>query len=315
MSESERSPRPLSPRDNEPGNVEKPLEARFGQAQSSTGSFDDPAVYQEFVDSLYSRIEQKLDTEIDSGVAVEIAGFNRLLSVMPRKAVEQNRMFFEMAFSLLKTDQPNLVLVTSIRRDLLAINDRYVGGLSRLLLFASGNTLLNAILSATLTVLLMSFGFMLVMSFGVKLMLLAAGGMQADMRLLLVLKGPSFNELLLLCHAAFLGSLVSIMARIKSFLADPTLTPLMTYVSIVTRPVVAVLVAALVFCTIKSGMISFQAADLDGPNGYYVAWAIGFLCGFSERLAQNIVFGVSHTLSGSTPNAGAPQRSSGTARG
>jgi len=182
-----------------------------------------------------------------------------------------------------------------------AVNDRYVGGFSRFLLFASGKTQLNAILSALFTIFMMSFLFIVVMSGGVKLMFAAVGGAGSDMRLLALLQGSSFNELLLVAHAAFLGSVVSIMSRIKAFLADASLTPLMMYVSVVTRPIVSVLVSVLVFCTIKSGMLSFHGIDFDGPNGYYIAWGIGFLCGFSERLAQNFVVAAGGTLETPAP--------------
>ena len=36
-------------------------------------------------------------------------------------------------------------------------------------------------------------------------------------------------------------------------------------------------------------MISFQGIDLAGPSAPYLAWAVGFLCGFSERFAQDFV--------------------------
>jgi hypothetical protein len=48
-------------------------------------------------------------------------------------------------------------------------------------------------------------------------------------------------------------------------------------------------VAMLVFSALKSGLISVYGLNLDGPHGSYVAWAVGFLCGFSERLAQDFV--------------------------
>ena len=281
----------------------KPLEARGVQPNEVTGSFDNPLIYQAFVRSLCDSIGPRLATDVDGDVAIEIAGLTRLLNVMPPNAVDQNRVFFELAYRLLQAHQPNLELIRSLRRDLAAVNDKYVGGLSRLLLFLCGKTLLNAILSALLTIFVMSFAFMLVMSGGVKLIFLATSAGNPDIRLLQVLKGPSFNELLLTAHAAFLGSVVSIMARIRSFLSDPTLTPLMMYVSLVTRPIISVLVAVLAFCTIKSGMVSFHSIDLDGQNGYYIAWAIGFLCGFSERLAQNFVVGAAGSLPASTPNA------------
>jgi hypothetical protein len=230
-------------------------------------------------------------------VAFEFAGFVRLLNLMPAAVVQENREFFELAFEILQAEQPDLLVVKSIRRNLFEISDRYMGGMTRFVHSLSGKTLLNAVLSGLATILFMSFAFLLVMRGVVKLMVLVAGGAISDMRLLNLISGPSFNELLLMSHAAFLGSIVSIMSRIKIFLADLSLTPSMLYLSIVTRPVVSVQVAVLAFCALKSGMVSFQAVDIDGANGYYTAWLIGFLCGFSERLAQNFVASAVNSIS------------------
>src|SRR5205823_1794869 len=78
------------------------------------------------------------------------------------------------------------------------------------------------------------------------------------------------------------------------------------YVSLVTRPVVSVLFAVLVFSAVKAGLIAIHGLDLDGRHGLYVAWAIGFLCGFSEPLAQDVAVGASHLLDHSAPAAARP---------
>ncbi len=301
MSESEPSG-PAFPA-NLPAPAESPAVPPAPHPQAVTGSFDDPAVFQLFVRALYGCIQHKLDTEVDNNFTAEVAGFNRLLTLLPPNVVEEKREFFELAFQLLAADQPNLQLVGSIRRDLVDISHKYVGGLSRLLSFVSGRTLLNAVLSALLTVAVMSVVSMLIMGGAVKLMFLASDSGTTNLRLLQVLQGPAYDELLIVLHAALLGSMVSIMVRIKSFLSQPTLTPVLAYVSITTRTAVAFLVGGLVFCTIKTGVFSFQALDLNGPNGYYAAWVIGFACGFSERLSQNIVDLASSALNDASPHA------------
>lgn len=299
MSESE--PSGSSSPGNLPGPSEIPLEATPLPPWAVTGSFNDSATFQAFVRALYGCVQHKLDTSVDDNLTAEVAGFNRLLTLMPPQAVEKNREFFELAFELMQADQPNLVLVGSIRRDLMEMSHKYIGGISRIVSFISGRTLLNAVLSALLTIAVMSFASMLIMGGAIQLMFLASKSAQSNLRLLQVLTGPAYNELLIVLHAALLGSMVSIMVRIKSFLAQPTLTPLLAYVSITTRTAVAFLVGGLVFCTIKTGMFSFPVLDLDGPNGYYAAWVIGFICGFSERLSQNFVDLASNTLSEATP--------------
>ena len=94
-------------------------------------------------------------------------------------------------------------------------------------------------------------------------------------------------ELMLLIHAAFID------ARQRSGSApefpDHGVHSLLIFVSVVTRPFVSVMLAILVFVMMKAGVISFLGIDLDSPEGPYLAWGVGFLCGFSERLAQDFV--------------------------
>ena len=287
------------------GHSPAPSELSLGASrpEAITGSFEEPAVFQSFVHALFGCIQHKLNTAADSEFTAEVVGLNRLLTLMPPAVVDTNREFFELAFELLSADQPNLLLVGSIRRDLLERSRKYTGGIVRVLSFLSGRTLLNAVLAALLTVIVASFIFMLLMSGAVKFVFFAMSTGQADLRLLEVLKGPAYNELLIMFHAAFLGSMVSIMVRIKSFLIQPTLTPLLAYVSITARTAVAVFVAGMVFCSMKTGLFSFPSLDLNGPNGYYAAWLIGFICGFSERLSQNFVDLASNAFTEATPKA------------
>lgn len=59
--------------------------------------------------------------------------------------------------------------------------------------------------------------------------------------------------------------------------------------------------AILAFVMMKSGVISFLGIDLNAANGPYLAWGLGFLCGFSERLAQDFVDRAGGTLGASGP--------------
>ena len=83
---------------NEPRLNGSTAEARPPHPQDVTGSFDDPEVFQAFVRALYGCIQHKLDTAVDNGVNTEVAGLNRLLTLMPAAIVERNREFFELAF-------------------------------------------------------------------------------------------------------------------------------------------------------------------------------------------------------------------------
>ena len=51
----------------------------------------------------------------------------------------------------------------------------------------------------------------------------------------------------------------------------------------------AATLVVLVFSVLRGGLISFQGVDLTGPTAPYLAWAVGFLCGFSERFTSDFV--------------------------
>lgn len=251
----------------------------------------DPSAHHDFVQSLFARIDSRLRSPLDVDVQIEIARLTRLLTAMPREAVADNRELFEVAYDLVAADKPNLVLVRSLIGDLIAIYERSAGGFARLILPIAGRTPLNAVLSALLTIIAMSFAVVLVMEAGPRYLDVAA-----DTGFFSLVPASAYRQLLLMMHAAFLGSFVSIVVRLHEYVRASTLTPLMIYVAVVTRPVVAVLFSVLVFSTLKSGLVSVYGIDLGGPNAGYLAWAIGFLCGFSERLARNAVVGASRTL-------------------
>jgi hypothetical protein len=68
------------------------------------------------------------------------------------------------------------------------------------------------------------------------------------------------------------------------------------YISVLTKPFVAVAFAILAYSVFKAGLVSFPGVDLEGPQAPYLAWALGFLCGFSERFGQDFVISASTVL-------------------
>lgn len=101
---------------------------------------------------------------------------------------------------------------------------------------------------------------------------------------------------MLLVHAAFIGSIGSILVRVRDYLTPNVIGPLGLYVSVLTKPFVAVAFALLVYTVLKAGLISFLGVDLGGPQGPYLAWLLGFLSGFSERFAKDFITGASAKL-------------------
>src|SRR4051812_17360064 len=105
-------------------------------------------------------------------------------------------------------------------------------------------------------------------------------------------------------------SFISILARMQDFLTDPTQTPLFIYIAMIRKPFLAVAFAVLVFSILSSGLISLHSVDLAGAAGPYLAWVVGFLCGFSERFAQDFVMSASSRFSGSSPSDDRPSQPS-----
>ena len=214
----------------------------------------------------------------------------RLLASMPRKAVAANRVYFELAFDILGAEQPNLLLARSIRLELATINDRASHGITRLISYICGNTPLNAVLSALISTFVLAFFFLWLMMTGHRALVEDISG---TYNLFAALNDGSVALLIIAIHAAFIGGMISILARIQDFLSDPRLSPLLVYISVIRKPFLAATLVVLVFSVLRAGLISFNGVDLAGPSAPYLAWAVGFLCGFSERFAEDFVVSAS----------------------
>jgi hypothetical protein len=274
------------------------LEPSVSGGLSQDQSLDDPAAYQTFVRSLLAKIEPRLATSLDSDVQAEMGYLTRLVTNMPRKAVASNRVFFELAFDLLSVEQPNLLLAKSIRVHLAAVHERSARGVVKMIAFICGNTPLNAAISALLTILVLSFllFWLMVKNHQWVVQEIPAGLPQFS--------GINESSLLLLAltiHAALVGSIVSILARIQDYLLDQTLSPVLIYVSVMSKPLLSVTAAILAFSLLMAGVISFTGVDLSGSSAPYVAWTLGFLSGFSERFAQDFVVSASARFSEPEP--------------
>jgi uncharacterized membrane protein len=259
-------------------------------ASFDDASLEDPNTYRAFVLSLISRIEGRLATKLDDDVQAEIASLTRLLASMPPRAVAANRVYFELAFDLLAAEQPNLLLARSIRWQLVAINDRASYGIARFIAYICGGTSINAVLSALISTFVLAFFFLWLMMSGHRALVQSISG---TYDLFAALDERSVALLIIAIHAAFIGGIISILARIQDFLSDPTLSPPLIYISVIRKPFLAATIVVLVFSVLRAGLISFNGVDLAGPSAPYLAWAVGFLCGFSERFAQDFVVSAS----------------------
>jgi|GEM_PF-5485507 len=295
---------PLAPGDAQSGTGTK---ARAGApSRYDQYSLDDPETYALFVRGLYKKIENKLTRPLDEEIQIEIAGLMRLLSTMRRSVVSDQRVSFELAFDLLAADEPNLVLIRSIRYDLLTVEDRYAGGLVWLIVKMSGNTPLSTVISALATVFLLSFILLYLMGH-VHLAVVNSSFMD-QFPSFSSFKNVPIGEYLVAVHAAFLGSIVSIIIRVKKFVNTPTFSAVLIYFCVLTKPFIAAMFAILAYTVMKAGLVSFLGVDVHSTTTPYVAWTVGFLSGFSERLAQDFVVRAGGTLGESPPTGSRQQK-------
>ena len=259
------------------------------QGQAGRKPLTDPNAYQDFVEFLFAKIKRRVCCKVDDETQMEIAGLTRLLTTMPRQAVEENRVYFETAFDLLAEEEPNLLVIRSLRFDLAAIEGKYAGGISRIVTSICGKTPLSSVMSALCTMFLLSFVVVLALSATHHLVSTHAANLKEDFPLFFAIKNVPIGDYLLIIHAAVLGSIVSVIVRVRAFLNSAEFNPLLIYFSVLTKPFIAVMFGILAFSVMKAGLVSFLGIDLSGPSTPYIAWAVGFLCGFSERMAQDFV--------------------------
>lgn len=256
------------------------------------------AAHSAFVRSLIARVEGRLAKRLDPEVQTELANLIGLLVEMPHRAVLASRVYFELAFDVLAAEQPNLGLARSIRMELSAINDAQSRGATRLISHVCGSTPLNAAISALLLAILLSFLLLFLMMSGQRILL---EGLAGAAPLLATLNDGSITLLIIAIHASVIGGIVSILSRVQDFLTGSTFSPPLIFISVIRKPFLAAAFVVLVFSVMKIGLVSFPGVSLTGPTAPYVAWALGFLCGFSERFAQDFVVSASGRFGESPP--------------
>ena len=98
--------------------------------------------------------------------------------------------------------------------------------------------------------------------------------------------GMPLDMLLLVVAAGALGSVISVMRRIRDFRGSTVASPLVLYLTGAFRPVIGVGFALFVYAVVNSKLIAFTPPA--GGEPYFFA-AVGFLAGFSEKLAPDLM--------------------------
>lgn len=245
-----------------------------------------------FVRSLYDRIRGRSEGPLAEDAQLELATLLKIAMSMSPQTLENNRVHFEAAFDLLTAQHLNLVIVRSLRFDLEAASEKSGGAVTRLLSRLSGCTPLNAVVSGILTVM-----FLVFLMF-TPIALLGSAGinpvtyLSRYLPIFSDLKGMQVTQIFLILHASFLGSIVSILIRIREFLSLSASNALLIYVTVVTKPFLAACLALFVYTLLRTGFVSFGGVNLDGPNPMFLVWSIGFVAGFSERLVKDLIANV-----------------------
>ena len=265
----------------------------------------DSEAHQAYVKQLYAKISHKLRTPVETEVQIEIGDLIRLASTMPPRLVNQRRADFEIAFDILAADEPNLALARSIRVTIESASERS-GIISGLISRIAGTTPVQALVSALTSILILSFLVVFLLSqLHVVVHSIAKdalnSGLGADLPMFAAIKEFPIGQFLMFIHASFLGSIASIITRMEKFLNAQSYDTVVIFISIVSKPLVSGTFALFVFFASKAGLISFIGADLASPAGPYLAWVLGFLCGFSERLVQDFVSHTAGPFGGSRP--------------
>jgi hypothetical protein len=192
------------------------------------------------------------------------------------------------ALAVAKSKSPNLNIVREIRNrlDLDILNQR--SGLVPLIRKQIGISPVYAMLVGTLCAF---FAGIAVLSLAIiSWNALIPYGVVGDLRV---------KEIVLVVFAAIVGACVSILSRSDTFASLFVYDPFLIFVNCLVKPIVACGLAVTVYCIFGSGIIQVTGltdaiAGKPNPEGpdlklAAVLWVVGFVVGFSERLAADLI--------------------------
>jgi hypothetical protein len=108
--------------------------------------------------------------------------------------------------------------------------------------------------------------------------------------------------------AATLGAATSIFVRISELSAVRYHDPIVLFLNALFKPVIAIIFSIIVYSLLKSGLVTVTGIALSGDETHikYTVWILGFVCGFSERFATDLIGRVDRPSAGGGGQA-APQ--------
>ena len=88
--------------------------------------------------------------------------------------------------------------------------------------------------------------------------------------------------------AAYLGGLVSILSRLQAFSKLRDFDPMFLFLNALAKPFVGAVFGLFAYAAVMSGLVPLDK-EIVGAATLHHIWAIGFLAGFSERFANDLV--------------------------
>ena len=260
------------------------------------------------VTELINIVEKKITSEgVDDQVQIELATVLNLLAKMEKeKSISSNKRNLKLALKSLASDQPNLSFVRGLRSELEWNSNAYSRGLPKLIRRIAGPSPISAMVSGILTSLIF---FPLIYVFVVT---------QFETGLSRHFNLPTLN---ILVGGAFVGGIVSILSRLDKFGTLRLYNPNLVFLTAFWKPMIGVALSMFTYSIFASDFIQISGFDFNTapptevnasaatPSGssalpnqnahhkhYLIVWALGFLCGFSERFTRDLVRGVENKV-------------------
>jgi hypothetical protein len=239
-------------------------------------------------DALYQRIRDTLAGPglHDEEIQYELARWVELLETSKADLRESARSKDEILLRLVReagaavaallSEKPELVFARSLRVQTENELLRHNGWLKRTLIrFTDG--------SPVLTVCLGAFG---AAAAGLAMLLLQLTPFAIDVSALVPFDAADTSAV---AGAAFLGGLVSMLSRLQSFSRLGDFDHAYLFFNALFKPLIGVIFGLFAYAFWQSGLLPLDKTVLQASLAPYQVWVIGFLAGFSERFAKDLI--------------------------
>lgn len=244
-----------------------------------------------------NKIEEK---QIDQDSQEEIAVILNLMKKFKAQGLlSENRRYLELALKSLVSNQPNLTFVRGLRNELEWNSQKYSKGLPKLIKAIAGPSPISALITGLVAALFIA---------------------PIIYMIFLNTCGDWLNRyfhmptLTVLMAASFIGGVVSLLSRLDHFASLRFYNPNLVFASAFFKPLIGVALSIFVYTLLMSDILPIAGLELiklDNAHNfplmepdklksykyYLLIWCLGFISGFSERLANDFVKGTETVMS------------------